>query len=408
VRILHRYILKEMLKALALSAAAVSGVLCFAMVLSALQKHGLGLGTSLLYMALSVPGAMYIALPLSAVLAGTLVYGRLASDNEVMACRASGIPPSSLFWPSIVLALMAAGITLALASWPLSESNYAAKQLALADMERLFFGKLTTSGRIRIKQANFEITVDRVEGNMLHGPALKYRDPKRGQLYCYAPWGEVQFDHPRNQAILTLWGSVVVDEAQKVPVRGDAHTVRLDLPTNIPRSEDDMSLWMLLALDRDPGRDERVLAMPPETPEAAVQAKMKDIRARVVSEMHGRLATALACFGLVLIGAGLGMYFHSGHLLTAFGVALAPWLASTLLTMLFVKTVIKAAGSNPEDKVWLIWAPNVVAVVLGLAVLACVSWLWSSPVSLGSRIRGALTWPGRSLTGAARRGERGG
>jgi lipopolysaccharide export LptBFGC system permease protein LptF len=42
MRILHRYILKEMLKALALGLAAISGVVCFALVLVALQQKGLG------------------------------------------------------------------------------------------------------------------------------------------------------------------------------------------------------------------------------------------------------------------------------------------------------------------------------------------------------------------------------
>jgi len=106
MRILHRYILKEMLKTLALGLASVTGVVAFGMVLRALEHYGLGPFTSALYMVLSMPKAAYFALPLAAVLAGTLVYGRLAAQNEVMACRASGIPIWSLFWPTIVLAVV--------------------------------------------------------------------------------------------------------------------------------------------------------------------------------------------------------------------------------------------------------------------------------------------------------------
>lgn len=377
MRILHRYILKEMLKALALSLAGVSGVVCFAMVLQALQQQGIGPLTSILYMGLSFTGAIYIALPLSAVLAGTLVYGRLAAENEVLACRASGIPLSSLFWPTILLAVVTAAVTLGLAAWPLPASAYAAKRLALADLERLFFTQLSSSGKISVKEANFQMTVDRVVGDMLYGPTLKYRGAN-GQTYCYAPYGRVAFDQAHNRAKLALWEAVVVDEAHILPVRG-THSVTLTLPTVVPQKEDDLSLWHLMAVQRRPEISDRVRVLPEDSSQETIDGAKKSARSRAMAEMHGRVASALGCFGLVLVGAGLGMYFHSGNLLTAFGVALAPWLGATVLTMTAVKTVSRAA-ENPQDQVWLIWMPNLAVAVLGLALLAYLSWVWSTPV----------------------------
>ena len=378
MRILHRYVLIEMLKALALALAAVSGVVCFAMVLSALQQHGLSPVSSLLYMLLSVPGAMYIALPLSAVLAATLVYGRLAADNELMACRASGIPLSSLFWPTILLAIVAAAGCMGLASWPMPESSYAAKCLARADIERLFFTQLGSTGRIRLKETNFQITVDRVVGDMLYGPTLKYRDSKNGQTYCYAPYGRVEFDSKNNRAKLALWEALVVDEAHSSPIRA-THVVSVDLPTYVPRREDDLTLWYLLAVEHNPALADRVRLLEEGTSPQAIQRAKDSVRARTLSELHGRLAAALGCFGLVLLGAGLGVYFHSGHLLTAFGVALAPWLGATVLTMAAMKTVTRAIEA-PDRLLWLIWAPNVLVTIGGLLFLAYLVWIWSSPV----------------------------
>lgn len=385
MRILHRYILKEVLKALALALVAVSGVVAFALVLQALQEKGLGPLTSLAYMVLSVPGAAYLALPLSAVLAGTLVYGRLAADNEVMACQASGIPISSLFWPTILLAVVASLGTMALAAWPLPASGYAAKCLALQDIERLFFTQLSSAGKLTVSEAGFQITVDRVVGDMLYGPTLKYRG-RNGQTYCYAPYGRVAFDRDHNRVKLALWEAVVVDEAHAVPVRG-THSVGLTLPTTVPHKVDDLDLWHLMAWQRHPEISDRVRMLPEDVTEASIEVHKKVIRARSMGELHGRVAAAVGCFGLVLVGAGLGMYFHSGHLLTAFGVALAPWLAATILTMTAVKTVFRATD-NPQDHVWLIWTPNVVVVVLGLGILAYLSWAWTSPLRLSDLLRG--------------------
>ncbi len=385
MRILHRYILKEMLKTLALGLASVTGVVAFGMVLKALEHYGLGPFTSAMYMVLSMPKAAYFALPLAAVLAGTLVYGRLAAQNEVMACRASGIPIWSLFWPTIVLAVVTSAVAFFLAAWPLPASAYAAKRLALADIERLFFTRLSSTGRIRLKEAGFQMTVDRVVGDMLYGPTVKYRG-KSGQTYCYAPFGRVTFDRARNRVKLALWEAVVVDEAHAVPIRG-THAVGLTLPTVVPREEDDLDLWRLMAWGRRPELSDRVRGLPDDASETTIAVATKKVRARSMADLHGRLAVAIGCFGLVLVGAGLGMYFHSGHLLTAFGVGLVPWMWASGATM-FITARVSREYDHPEDLIWLIWMPNLQVVVLGLAILAYLAWVWPLPLRLSDLLKG--------------------
>jgi len=396
MRTLHRYILKEMLKAMGLGLAAISGVVCFALVLVALQRQGLGPVDSLMYMCLSIPVAMYIALPLAAILAASLVYGRLAADNEVMACRASGIAPSSLFWPTILLALVAAGLVLALASWPLPESHYAAKQLARADIEHLFFSQLA-NGKVSIKEANFKMTVDFLDGNKLYGPMITYDYAKRGQTYCYAPFGKVEFHKAKNQVELDLWQALVLrDEAHSERIQG-THIITQDLPTSVPRSENDLALWDLMFIQRHPEYSDRI-RKPQGNPEVQEIVK-KSVRSSATAEFHGRLATAVGCFGLVLVGAGLGLYFHTGHLLIAFGVALVPWMGTFFVTMAGMKYAARAADA--QNLAWIIWTPNAVAVLLGAAILAYMVWCWGHPVPLrerlfGSRARAGPRAPGRS------------
>ena len=384
MRILHRYILKEMLKALALGPAAISGVVCFALVLVALQQKGLGPVDSLKYMGLSIPFAVYFALPLAAVLAASLIYGRLAADNEVMACRASGIPLSSLFWPTILLATVAAGLVLALATWPLPESSYSAKRLAKADMERLFFSQLA-NGKFYLKEANVKITVDFVDGNKIYGPMITYGNATGGQTYCYAPFGKVEFHKAENQVELDLWQALVLsDEPHPRRIRG-THIITWDLPTSIPRDERDLSLWNLVFIQRHPEYSDRI-RKPPEGSPPTSEAAKNSVRSSAAAEFHGRLATAIGCFGLVLVGAGLGLYFHSGHLLIAFGVALAPWLGTFFITMGGMKYAARSVDA--QSLAWIIWTPNVAAVLLGLAILAYMVWCWGHPVRLVDRVFG--------------------
>ena len=385
MRILHRYVFMEMLKALALAVAAVSGLVCFAMVLKALQEHGLGPVTSILYMGLSLPGAIYISLPLAGVLAATLVYGRLASDSEIQACRASGIPESSLLWPAVLMAILTSGLVFALGAWPVPESKYAAKRLALADVEQLFFSQLS-NGKISIKDANFEMTADRVVGNMVYGPTIKHRSPT-GQTYCYAPYGEIAFVNETNEVTFALTGAAVMDEGHPIQLRGE-HRCAIALPRAVPRSEDDLNLWWLMAVQHRPELSDRVASLREKnSPEASIQAVKESVRATATGEFHSRLATALGCFGLVLVGATLGIFFSSGHLLTAFGVALPPGLGATILTMAFNRTVARFA-EGADRLAWLIWAPNVAVVVLALLLIAWLIWVWASPIRLGERFVG--------------------
>jgi lipopolysaccharide export system permease protein len=386
VRILHRYILKELVKAFGLALAAITGVVSLGMVLKALQDEGIGPVTSLLYVGLSIPGAAYIALGLAAVLATTLVYGRLAADNEVMACQASGVPVSSLLWPTVLLAVVTAATNLFLAVWPLPESGYAVKRLSLADVERLFFTRLSSTGKIKVRDAGFEMSVDRVEGNRLSGPALKYRGSE-GQTYAYAPYGLVEFDRKRHSVSLFLSDAQVIQENGRVENRG-THIVGLTLPTEVPRDIKNLSLWRLLAAQQHPERFSEVLKdlKEGESSPEAIQREKDKVRARALAEMHGRLAAAVGCFGLVLLGAGLGVLFHSGHLLTAFGVALAPWLGAFLMSLAGQKAV-SAEIENPQDVIYLIWSPNLLMALLAVCLLGYLAWGWTSPTRLRDLVR---------------------
>jgi hypothetical protein len=54
--------------------------------------------------------------------------------------------------------------------------------------------------------------------------------------------------------------------------------------------------------------------------------------------------------------------------------------------MAAVETVSRAT-EHPEDEVYLIWTPNFAVLLLGLGLLAYLSWVWSSPNRLRDLVR---------------------
>jgi lipopolysaccharide export LptBFGC system permease protein LptF len=111
------YIFWPLLRVFLLTTCALAGIMSFAGLLRPLTEHGLDMrqvNQMLLYL---TPAMSTYSLPVSALLAATIVYGRLAADNELTAIRAGGIGYISLrgfsiALPALVLGLIVATISL--------------------------------------------------------------------------------------------------------------------------------------------------------------------------------------------------------------------------------------------------------------------------------------------------------
>ncbi len=111
------YIFWPLLRVFALTTCALAGIMSFAGLLRPLTENGLDMrqvNQMLLYL---TPAMSTYSLPVAALLAATIVYGRLASDNELTAMRAGGISyismrGFSIALPALVLGLIVATISL--------------------------------------------------------------------------------------------------------------------------------------------------------------------------------------------------------------------------------------------------------------------------------------------------------
>jgi lipopolysaccharide export system permease protein len=109
MRIIRNYILKECIIPFAISL----GVLTFVFLLGYLPQladkvinKGISLGTVALVFIYNIPVLLGYTLPIAALAAVILTFGRLSSDNEILAMRASGISLRRLLIPLIALGAM--------------------------------------------------------------------------------------------------------------------------------------------------------------------------------------------------------------------------------------------------------------------------------------------------------------
>lgn len=109
---LQRYVFREMGRAFALSALGLIAVLSMGGgVFNMIQVEELTAEQLLRLMGLVIPVAASLSLPIAAMFSAASTYGRLASDNEFVACRSGGINIQVLLLPALLISLLTAAVS---------------------------------------------------------------------------------------------------------------------------------------------------------------------------------------------------------------------------------------------------------------------------------------------------------
>jgi lipopolysaccharide export system permease protein len=96
---LYRYILRELLKVLVLTTAVLVVVLSFGAAVGPMTDGLLGPVTLIKFVLYTIPTVLGFALPFAGAFSATVVFHSMTKDNEVLACRASGMSYSRIFAP---------------------------------------------------------------------------------------------------------------------------------------------------------------------------------------------------------------------------------------------------------------------------------------------------------------------
>src|SRR3954453_1552026 len=111
-RTLFFYIFKDLVRIFMMTSGALAGIMSFGGLLRPLTEHGLDAGQAAKMLSYFMPAMTTYSLPIAALFATTVVYGRLAADNELVACPAAGISFFSIGMEALVLGLTVALVSL--------------------------------------------------------------------------------------------------------------------------------------------------------------------------------------------------------------------------------------------------------------------------------------------------------
>jgi lipopolysaccharide export LptBFGC system permease protein LptF len=162
---LHRYIFRELLRVFILATVALTLILSLGSILQPVQEYGAGPRQVLFLMFYFLPITLTFVLPMAALFAGALVYGRFTSDNELDACRASGISVLTLIIPGLSLAVFVAIANLFLSFYVMPTFVHLAEKSMKADAKQMLIRNIRKKGFYELQYGDnvFLIYADNVD-----------------------------------------------------------------------------------------------------------------------------------------------------------------------------------------------------------------------------------------------------
>jgi lipopolysaccharide export LptBFGC system permease protein LptF len=96
-----------------------------------------------------MPAMMSYSLPIAALFATTVVYGRLAADNELTACRAAGISFLSISLPAFILGLCVLSVSLLLLCFIVPRFTLKVEQVVYSNLAQLVANQIDRTRQIK-------------------------------------------------------------------------------------------------------------------------------------------------------------------------------------------------------------------------------------------------------------------
>jgi lipopolysaccharide export system permease protein len=358
VTLIYNYLYKEII----LLTTAIIGVLTFLLVSLNLFKvvemilyTDLPLWLTIKFVALLVPFVLTLAIPAGLLAATLIVFGRMSSDRELLALKASGIGLVPIVAPVIMLAV---GFSLV---------NYWLVAYVTPECRKETSGmmhEMVTNNPLSLFTP--EVVIDKIPGSRIF-----FRSRTAAELHDVFLWtlddngrllrsiradsARVDLDIEHQQLVMTLFN----EREEQYPANGNFAQVQpgaraeqlplgFSLSSFYERVQRKLS-WMTL-----PEIEQVIVAME--------NGPTGELASPYLTEFQGRVSFSIACFTFVLIGIPLAIQTQRRE--TSFGIIMAVVIVGVYFVLGAIGKGLKMrAGLYPE---LIIWAPNIIFQAVGI------------------------------------------
>lgn len=206
---LHRYMFRELLRIFILATVGLTLILSLGMILQPVQKFGVGPRQAVHILFIFMPVTLTFVLPMAALFASALAYGRFAGDNEIDACRASGIGAMTLIYPGLALAVLVAIANLMLSFHVMPYFVHMAEKSLKSDAKQILFRNIQRRGYYSVPGSGYQIYADHADlkNDTLYGIVITQSPKHKGiRRIITSDETQVEFDpHEKfNEVRLTV------------------------------------------------------------------------------------------------------------------------------------------------------------------------------------------------------------
>lgn len=363
MRRLDRYVITETLGPLALGFSIYTFIMLVRLLFRSADmiiRRGLSASEVGLIVLYSLPNILVLTIPMALLFGILIAVGRLASDSELIAMRASGISLFTLYRPILLLSLVLTLVNGYFAAYLLPRGNHAVSTKQLEILAQ-------TAARQVEPRVFYEDWDDWVlyvfaiapGSDLWQGVFMAPSRPQNPHTVTVADRGRLQVDAAGERIVLRLEGVVthsvdLGDPERYELIRHEALDVML---------EDQFTTGQRLKIEQSKGVRELTLT---ELGQWANDPERDVVLRRLAKvEIHKKFAIPAACLVFGLFAVPLGFNNRRGGKSSGFALSIAVILAYYVLL------------SNGEDwasvgrlPAWLaMWMPNLVFTALGVFLL---------------------------------------
>jgi lipopolysaccharide export system permease protein len=361
VKILDRYILRELLVPFVLGLAVFTSILLVVRILKLVElvvNRGVPLWQILKVFSYILPAFLEVTVPMALLLAVLVAFGRLSTDSEIIALRAAGVSLYRLLIPVGGFAVAVAVLTLGLSTYARPWGNTLlrtglydiVRTRAVAGIKPKIFNDEFNGLVIYVD--HIQPATDELEGVLISDT----RDPTTRNT-VYAESGRLYSDVERHSLTLRLERGGIYSAGPKGHDYQDTRFTTYDIMLDL-----DAALSQLRTRSRD--ADEMTL---PELREAiAAKAAQNDPAFEERIEVQRKFSIPFACLVFAALGVPLGITPSRSVHSRGFSVS---------LVLIFVYYLLLTFGQNLGDRGALpptvaVWLPNAVLSVVAVWLLA--------------------------------------
>ena len=304
--------------------------------------------------ACGMPSALAFAIPISALTATLLVFGRLSADSEITAMKACGISLWMVMRWMLPVAFLMAVICLYINNELVPSSHYA-RRSTLARISTANPIDLIEEGRPIREFEGLTVYVERKKGNLLEGVRIYDLRTEGQKREIKAKRGVVTIETNSTDIVLALEEVTIDPISFERPVAAycGKWTERIrntSRKRTYRKKVKDMSLAELF-------NGIRTMVADKVEDEVAVAKR----RMVMSVEMHKRFSLSCSCIAFVFLGVPLGIRSHRKE--SSIGVALSLLLVfSFYLFIIVAEQLAKHPAMHPDA---LTWMPVILSLVIG-------------------------------------------